>query len=591
MRKILILFLTLFLLLPNFSFASCSNDGVTVVFINGIRGDEAAAKQDKIKLEQFFKQKFGNQDVKFINGFNESHVGATTDLIKSIMQGYGYENLDVDLTTILNKAHDDIKTQKILLVGHSQGTFYTNAAYKYLVNNGVSEKSITVYNIATPDERVVGGGSYLTSSTDKLINEVRRLAEISGANKPLSANIDLKLSEKEEADPYGGHSFSDVYLALASGKIIGDIDTAINNLEVAENFEDTSDGCFVKPGENLSYKVKRFTLTFVDSGAKQVEAEGTSAWTTDTILVKMTQFLASLFGKNSPTTAATTIVQNDIPDVSFFNEENKKQIEAVSEEIKEVVSGTGASDPNALPESLVDILDDIAERLDVIAQQIIELQGPKVDLPGGSSNLTGNTETEDETDGKEEVVNETIPETAASYSGSGSSVSYPKILISEVQVANSTDEKSEFIELYNPNNTEVDLTGWYLQRKTASASSYSTYAANTLFSGLKISAKGYFLIARKGYFAKSADISVDNPITKDNSFVFKNPGGEVSDKLGFGAAEDRENFGAKNPANGQTIGRKVTGETEQDTEDNSADFEFQTPTKHNLCSRTSARWR
>jgi len=582
MRKFIVLLLIIFSLFPLFVSADCSNSDATVIFINGILGNEEAAKQDRKNLEDAFKQKFGNQDVKFINGFNPQHILGTTDFAKSVMQAYGYESLDVDLTTILNNAHDEVKTQKIILVGHSQGTFYTNAAYEYLIKNGVSEKSIAVYNIATPDERVAGDGNYLTSSTDKLINEVRRLAGISGANKPLPANIDLELSEKEKADTYGGHSFSDVYLALASDKIIGDIDTAINNLEIDENFDDTGDGCFVKPGESLSYKVKKFTLTFADNGIKDVAAEGTSAWTTDTILVRMTQFLSSLFGGNSLATTATTTEQNDTPNVSFFNEESKKQIEEVSEEIEEAVSGTGASDPNALPESLVDILDDIAERLDVIAQQIIELQGSRKNLPGGSSNLAGNTETEDEIDDEaedeEKIDDETISETGGSYSGNGSSTTYPKILISEVQVASSTDEKSEFIELYNPNNADVDLTGWYLQRKTASAQSYSTYASNTLFSGLKISAKGYFLIARKGYFAKIADISVDNPITKNNSFVLKNPGGDVSDKLGFGEAKDYENFVAKNPGNGQTIGRKVAGETEQDTEDNSADFELQTPT-------------
>ena len=72
--------------------------------------------------------------------------------------------VDYDLTNILRQLHGDLKAQKILLVGHSQGTFYTNAAYDYLVKNGVDKKSIAVYNIGTPADKVAGNGEYLTSS-------------------------------------------------------------------------------------------------------------------------------------------------------------------------------------------------------------------------------------------------------------------------------------------------------------------------------------------------------------------------------------------------------------------------------------------
>ena len=119
------------------------------------------------------------------------------DLVSSVEQAYGNVGVDYDLTNILLQAHDNLKTQKILLMGHSQGTFYTNAAYDYLIGHGVDKNSIAVYNVATPASLVAGNGLYLTSSTDKVINTiVRDLATVGSANKPLPANIDIKIPDK-----------------------------------------------------------------------------------------------------------------------------------------------------------------------------------------------------------------------------------------------------------------------------------------------------------------------------------------------------------------------------------------------------------
>ena len=186
-------------------------------------------------------------------------------------------------------------------------------------------------------------------------------------------------------------------------------------------------------------------------------------------------------------------------------------------------------------------------------------------------------------DGEISDIAYTPPEIITSAGGGGGGGSapnaYPKVLISEVQFAGQTDEKQEFVELYNPSNTDVNLTDWYLQRKTSGGSSWSTYVSNNLFSGKTIPANGYFLIARSGYYAELADISTDNAITDNNSFALKNPNGDISDKLGFGAALDFELLATVSPSLGQSIGRKFSeGGTEQDTDNNLADFEIQTPT-------------
>ena len=229
-------------------------------------------------------------------------------------------------------------------------------------------------------------------------------------------------------------------------------------------------------------------------------------------------------------------------------------------------------------ESLQDQLDDIQEKLDIISRQVQELilaqQNQTDKTPEPEENPTADEQVRDNnqinTDRQSPVV--------AIAGGGGGYVSYQKIMISEVQTASASDSKAEFVELYNPNSQDVDLTGWYLQRKTAGASSWATYASNNLFSGKKISANNYFLIARTGYFAGLADIYTDNPITDDNSLALKNPNGEISDKLGFGNAKDPESEPTINPQAGQSIGRKNLENSEQDTDNNLNDFEIQIPT-------------
>ena len=245
--------------------------------------------------------------------------------------------------------------------------------------------------------------------------------------------------------------------------------------------------------------------------------------------------------------------------------------------------GVGGPDTNPTTEiSRQDLLDNIQERLDIIAQQVQEL----IDQQSQSNQLADQqADSQDTTVQNDFQVEEDVSSNEVYFvpAGGGVTENYSKILISEVQLAGATglglDDKQEFIELYNPNSQEVDLTNWYLQRKTASGSSWSTYASKNLFSGKKISANGYFLIARTGYFAGLSDIFVDNPITNDNSFALKNPGGDISDKLGFGNAIDPELATTTNPVAGQSVGRKVLDDnTEEETNNNANDFELQTPT-------------
>lgn len=110
----------------------------------------------------------------------------------------------------------------------------------------------------------------------------------------------------------------------------------------------------------------------------------------------------------------------------------------------------------------------------------------------------------------------------------------PKILISEIQIAAEGDEKEEFVELYNPNQTDLNLTGWYIQRKTKDASDYSTFAPSTLFSEKIIKTRDYLLIARQdSSFVNLADIITTYPLTENNTLVLKNQNREIIDEVSW----------------------------------------------------------
>ena len=254
--------------MPSFVFADCSNNGYTVVYVNGIFTTEASARADEQLLKDIFYIKTKRSDVDFVLGYNPSHLDGLGDVAKAVLQAYGVAGLDTDLISILQQVHSELSTRKVLLVGHSQGTFYTNAAYDYLVNNGVPRESIGIYNIATPADYVAGSGNYVTSSTDKVINAVvRDWATNANAKKPLPANITISLSAEEQADKNGGHSLSGVYLANEAERIVGDMNLALSNLSGASA---DADECFTKPKEDIAQKMRAVGIAGLDGATKVV---------------------------------------------------------------------------------------------------------------------------------------------------------------------------------------------------------------------------------------------------------------------------------------------------------------------------------
>ena len=579
---VFILFIISLLATPIFVLADCDKNGTTAIFINGIWGDENYAKADKDLLQQDYKYYSKNNNVTFINGYNESHGSGAVDIVESATQMYAGGYLDHDLTDILRQVYAELKTQKVILIGHSQGTFYANAAYDYLIDHGVDKNSIAVYNVATPADRVAGNGKYLTSSTDEVINAiVRSFAEKSFAKRPLPANIDIKIPNEKGVDYEGGHSFSQVYLGLAPDRVIGDINQEINTLTADSNKNE----CFKQPKPDALYSVFDQGYNFVDDVGKYSNYAATSPYTES----QMASIVNSIFqktydlGKGFLSSAINIFNQGKLwaASISFSfmqdNGQNQQNIVVTAPVINipkpQPVDVQSVVEP-AETESVEDQLDDIQEKLDIIKQQINEIiaqQNPDIKI--ADDDKSKDTDDKTDEDKKDNQDNQQDNNTNKNKGNGGGYTNYPKILISEVQIS---PIAQRFIELYNPNSTDIYLGGWYLQRKDSNDSSWGSLVSSTSFAGGTITANSYLLISRQ---VVGSDMFSDITLSNDNSLALKNPNGEISDKLGFGNSIDPELQSTVNPVTGQSIGRKVLADgTEQDTDNNSADFEIGSPT-------------
>ncbi|WP_408911429.1 ExeM/NucH family extracellular endonuclease [Corynebacterium gottingense] len=157
------------------------------------------------------------------------------------------------------------------------------------------------------------------------------------------------------------------------------------------------------------------------------------------------------------------------------------------------------------------------------------------------------------TDGSNVVINEV-------YGGGGNSGS---------TVSN------DFVELYNPTDKNIDITGWVLDQQSASGNSGN----KATLSG-SVPAGGYFLI--KGAAGKDTSHPLENADYESNfnfggksaSAVLTDASGNQVDLVGWGGAKNFEGKAAEGTSNSTSIQRKEAG---VDTDDNAADFAAATP--------------
>jgi len=159
------------------------------------------------------------------------------------------------------------------------------------------------------------------------------------------------------------------------------------------------------------------------------------------------------------------------------------------------------------------------------------------------------------------------------------------IIISEIQVGGAS-ANDEFVELYNPANAEIDLSGWDLKRKT------KTGNESNILNNIEgaIPAHGHFLIAPRancgesnseacytGNASADDEYTTDSFLAKDNTVLLYDQNGNLVDKAGWGETGDFEGeVISANPENNQSLERKVANSAVQDTDNNKNDFEIQT---------------
>lgn len=164
------------------------------------------------------------------------------------------------------------------------------------------------------------------------------------------------------------------------------------------------------------------------------------------------------------------------------------------------------------------------------------------------------------------------------------------VVISEVQISGSSDADDEFVEVYNPTNSVVDLTGWRLTRKTSTGTQSNLVAS---MSG-SLASHSYFLIAPSpdylGSTVQDLNYSTTSRLAASNTvLLYSDAGITLVDKVGLGTATDNETSAfATNPTAGQSIERKANSSSDatsmgsggtdeflgngEDTDNNSTDF-------------------
>lgn len=148
------------------------------------------------------------------------------------------------------------------------------------------------------------------------------------------------------------------------------------------------------------------------------------------------------------------------------------------------------------------------------------------------------------------------------------------IVISEFLVDSSGSEPAyEFVELYNPTNSLINITGWNIAYKSASGSSWSKLVS---IKG-SIQAYGFFLIGGDSVVPKPDINTTLGFATNGGHIALRNATNYIIDKVGYGTAIDPEGNACPSPGTDKSMERKPgylnsTAGNGWDSDDNLEDF-------------------
>lgn len=160
-------------------------------------------------LFEVYRQAMGDQAASFWRWLGNTEVSpewfqiatreiaATYDLAEAL--------IDADLANHVQRYQGLLmEGSRVLVVAHSQGNLYANAAYTNLANSGkVAMDAFGIVSVATPASYVAGSGPYFTLSDDLVIASVRLAMP-----NTLPSNVTNTLPDSD----WKHHSFIDSYL-------------------------------------------------------------------------------------------------------------------------------------------------------------------------------------------------------------------------------------------------------------------------------------------------------------------------------------------------------------------------------------------
>src|SRR5258706_8087657 len=146
------------------------------------------------------------------------------------------------------------------------------------------------------------------------------------------------------------------------------------------------------------------------------------------------------------------------------------------------------------------------------------------------------------------------------------------VVISEFATRGPTAATDEFVELYNPTDNPVSLSGWKLQYKSAAGTLWNDRA--TLPANASIPARGFYLIANTSYlgavvpdFGSSAWTSGTGMADNGNERIIDAAAVPV-DKVGWGTTNDPETQATSNHGispNNNSVERKARATSNSDS--------------------------
>jgi hypothetical protein len=261
MKKVLSSAILAFLCIPTLALAACTENGATVIYVNGVFNTKQEAQQDLENLGDLYLNRTRDSSVHFYNGYNPTHLAGLGDLVESVSQMLDRPVSSFDLDTMLMQIHPQVTTRRLLLVGHSQGALYTNEMYKYLLAHGEPREAVGIYAVATPASTVAGGGKYFNSTNDMLLNTVDAIA----GKSSLPRNITLPIADADLGSDWPGHSLSKAYLAQGADRVVGDIKGELDALK--PTWASNNGECFSAPDAGLGYEAAKAGFVVADASA------------------------------------------------------------------------------------------------------------------------------------------------------------------------------------------------------------------------------------------------------------------------------------------------------------------------------------